>query len=196
VADTRNRLELDGRHLRQCRQVTRFRPSTFRQWVIVAFGTVGVLLLAWTAWLSESLHPRHVTSDWDLAWAGFDTGLALLFIATATAAYRRSSWLGGLAAALGTLLVVDAWFDIVLDSHWDERRYAIMLAAFAELPAACICFWIAYRAERVHAQAVARAGSELATPGQGAAEGDLVRVLEVPADGEPAREARHADPAA
>jgi hypothetical protein len=164
--------------------------------VIVAFGTVGVLLLSWAAWLSESLHPRHVTSDWDLAWTGFDIGLALLFIATSVAAYRRSIWVSGLAVALGTLLIVDAWFDVVLDSHWDERRYAVMLAVFAELPAAGVCFWIAYRAERVHAQAVEQAGSKLAAPGEGAAEGDLVRVLEVPADGQPAREARHADPAA
>jgi len=164
--------------------------------VIVAFGAAGVLLFPWAVWLSASLQPRHVTSDWDIAWSGFDTGLALLFIATAVAAYRRSTWLAGLAAGLGTLLVVDAWFDIVLNSHWDERRYAVLMAVFAELPAACVCFWIAYRAERVHARAVERAGSELAAPGEGAAEGDLVRVLEVPADGQPAREARHADPAA
>jgi hypothetical protein len=173
----------------------RVRPSTLREWIVVAFAATGVALLPWTVWLSQSLSAHHETTDWNLAWSGFDTGLALLFVVTAVAAYRRSPWVGALAAALGTLLLVDAWFDIVLDSHWDERRYAILLAALAELPAAAACFWVARRAERIHAWAVEEA-LELAPPGERAPEGDLVRVLEVAADGEAAREPRDADSAA
>ena len=44
---------------------------------------------------------------------------------TAFAAWRRSPWVGALAAATGTLLVTDAWFDIVLESHADELRKSI-----------------------------------------------------------------------
>ena len=63
----------------------------------------------------------------------------------------------------GTLLITDAWFDIVLESHSDELRKAIYLAVFAELPLAALCFWIAYRTERflallVRAGATSRAG--------------------------------------
>ena len=72
----------------------RFRSWTFREWVVLGFATVGFALLPWTIWLSESLHPHHVTNRWDLAWSGFDTGLAVLFLSTAFAAYRRSGlWL-------------------------------------------------------------------------------------------------------
>ena len=168
------------------------RPETLRKCVIVAFAGAGVGLLPWTIWLSASLPARHVTNHWDLAWSGFDSGLAVMFLSTAVAAYRRSPWVGALAAALGTLLITDAWFDIVLESHNDERRAAIMLAVLVELPVAALCFSIAYRTERFLARAVEQA-LHLAPAREGASESDLVRVLEVASDGEPAREPRDAD---
>ena len=116
----------------------------------------------------------------------------MLFLATALAAYRRSPWVGALAAATGTLLVTDAWFDVVLESHADELRKSVMLAVFVELPLAGFCFWIAHRTERFLARALERA-LHLAAAGESPPEGDLVGVLEVAADGEPAREPRDAD---
>ncbi len=86
------------------------------------------------------------------------------------------------------MLIVDAWFDVVLESHGNELGTAIVLAVVFELPAAAVCFWIAFRTESFVSQAL-----HLAPTGQGAAEGDLVGVLEVAADGEPAREPRDAD---
>jgi hypothetical protein len=170
------------------------RPRTLRHWVIAAFAAAGIGLLPWTIWLSESLKPHHVTNRWDIAWSGFDTGLALFFLATAYAAYKRSPWVGALAAATGTMLVIDAWFDIVLESHADELRQSIMLAIFAELPAAAFCFWVAMRTERFLAGLVeAVESSHLAPADERAAESDFVGVLEVAADGEPAGESRDPD---
>ena len=166
----------------------RLRSITLRQFVMVAFAAVAVLLLPWTAFLSLSLPSTHFSTHWDLAWTGFDIGLAVLFGATAIAAYMRSTWVAALAASLGTLLVVDAWFDVVLESHSDERRYSILLAFAAELPAAAICFWIAGRTERFLAWRL-----ELPAPGERPAERDFVGVLQVTADGEAAREAGDAD---
>jgi hypothetical protein len=150
-----------------------------------------LLLLPWTVWLASSLHPHHVTEHWDLAWTGFDLGLVALFAATSLAAYRRSPWLPTLAATTGTLLVVDAWFDIVLESHYDERRNAIMLALLVELPVAVFCYWIAYRSERFFSRAL-----HLAPARERAAERDLVGVLEVTPDRETAGESRDADASA
>jgi hypothetical protein len=112
----------------------KLRPSTLRQWVISVFVVIGLAMLPWTIWLSRSLKPHHETDHWDLGWSGFDSGLALAFLLTALAAWRRSPWVGACAAATGTLLVTDAWFDIVLESHSDELRKAVYLAVFAELP--------------------------------------------------------------
>ena len=121
--DRGNRFEMDSRHLRQCRQAMRSRPATLSEWVDDRVSrAIGLCLLPWTLWLSASLQPHHVTNRWDLAWSGFDSGLALLLLATAFAAYRARPGSRRLAATLGTLLITDAWFDIVLESHADELR--------------------------------------------------------------------------
>jgi hypothetical protein len=172
--------------------VTLRRPSSLREWVVVAYATVGIGLLPWAFWLSASLPPSHHSAHWDIAWSGFDVGLAICFCATAFAAHRRSPWVGALAAATGTLLLTDAWFDVVLESHGSEEATALFEAFAFELPAAAVCFWIAYRTERLLARVVGQ-GLHLTPAGEGAAEGDLVGVLEVPADREPAREPRDAD---
>ena len=125
--------------LRQCRHALRYRLRTHRDWVAPVFGAIGVALVPWTIWLSTSLPPRHLTHRWDVAWAGFDIGLAVCFVGTAVAAWRRSPWVGALAAATGTLLLADAWFDVVLESRGAETRTAIIEAVVAELPVAALC---------------------------------------------------------
>jgi hypothetical protein len=171
------------------------RLQTLRTLVMVVFTVIGLALLPWTIWLSQSLSPDHQTHRWDLAWSGFDSALALAFLLTAIAAWRRSPWIGACAATTGTLLVTDAWFDVVLESHADELRISILLAVFAELPVAAVCFWIAYRTERFLALVVDQA-LHLSPPREGPAEGDFVGVLEVTPDGETAREPRDPDPPA
>jgi hypothetical protein len=167
------------------------RPSSLREWVALGYGAAGIGLLPWAFWLSSSLPATHHSAHWDLAWSGFDVGLAACFCGTAIAAYRRAiGWAGALAAATGTMLVVDAWFDVILESHGNELSTALVEALVFELPAAVVCFWIAFRTERLVARAL-----HLAPAGERPPEGDLVRVLEVAADGEPARETRHSDAA-
>jgi hypothetical protein len=39
--------------------VTLRRPSSLREWVVVAYATVGIGLLPWAFWLSASLPPTH-----------------------------------------------------------------------------------------------------------------------------------------
>ena len=90
------------------------------------------------------------------------------------------------------MLVTDAWFDIILESHADELRISIMLAFFAELPVAALCFWIAYRTEQFLARVVDQA-SHFSAADERPAEGDLVGVLKIAADGKPAGQPRHPD---
>jgi len=170
----------------------RLRPQTLRHGVVAVFMAIGLGMLPWTIWLSTSLDPHHETEHWDLAWSGFDAGLALAFLLTALAAWRRSPWVGAFAAATGTLLVTDAWFDVVLESHADEVRAAVFLAVFAELPIAAVCFWIAYRTERFLSLLVGQL--HLAPAAERPTQRDLVGVLEVPPHGQPAREAGDANP--
>jgi hypothetical protein len=173
----------------------KLRSWTLRQWVIGLFGLIGVGLVPWTIWLSASLKPDHETQHWNLAWSGFDIGLALAFLLTALAAWRRSPWVGASAAATGTLLVTDAWFDVVLESQADDIRNAVLLAVLVELPIAALCFWIAYRTERFLALLVQQS-LHLSPAAEGPTKSDLIGVLEVTPDGQPAGEASDADPSA
>ena len=171
------------------------RPTSLREWVVLAYGAIGIGLLPWAIWLSASLRPEHVSARWDIAWSGFDVGLAVCFCGTAFAAYRRSPWVGALAAATGTLLLTDAWFDVLLESHGSELRTAIFEAVVFEIPMAAVCFWIAKRTEQFLAQVVEQA-LHLAPARERATEGDLVGVLEIAPDREAAREPRDADASA
>ena len=52
-----------------------------------------------------------------------------------------------LAAATGTMLVCDAWFDVVTSVGSGEIVEAVLEAVFVELPLAAICLFIVYDAE-------------------------------------------------
>jgi hypothetical protein len=113
-------------------------------------GLMAVLLVPWTLWLTFALPTRHVTHNYRLAWVGFDIWLALAFAATAIAALRASPWLQPLAAVTGTMLLCDAWFDVVTSASGDEQLVAVLEAAVAELPLAALCFWVVLDTTRFH----------------------------------------------
>lgn len=126
------------------------------RWMVLLLGLVAVFLVPWTLYLTFSLPSRHVTFHYDLAWVGFDIALAVSFAATAWAAFRGSQWLVPLAAVTGTMLVCDAWFDIVTSQPGGETWEAVAEAAFAELPLAAVCAFIVYDAETFLAATVNR----------------------------------------
>src|SRR3982074_3607028 len=105
-------------------------------WVVPLFALSGIVLVPWIVFLVRSLPSTHAAAHWDIAWAGFDVGLALLLFGVAVAAWRRSPWLEGAAAAAAALLVVDAWFDILTSSTHVELGMAIGEAVLVELPLA------------------------------------------------------------
>ena len=119
-----------------------------RHWLLFVLGGIVLALIPWTAYLSATLPGEHVAHHWDIAWAGFDVGLALVLSAVALAAWRRSLWLEGAATAAATLLFVDAWFDVLTSSTRAERFVSVGEAAFVELPLAILCLLLARNAER------------------------------------------------
>jgi hypothetical protein len=117
------------------------------RWVTILMALVAVALVPWILYLTFTLPSRHVTFHYDLAWVGFDVALVASFAATAWAAFRGSQWLVPLAAVTGTMLVCDAWFDVVTSQSGSEMWEAIAEAALAELPLAFVCGLIVYDAE-------------------------------------------------
>lgn len=126
------------------------------RWVTLLLALVAVALVPWTLYLTLTLPSRHLTSHYDVAWIGFDIALTVAFAATAWSALRGSPWLVAFAAVTGTMLVCDAWFDIVTSQAGSEMFEAIAEAVLAELPLAALCAFIVYDAETFLAATVTR----------------------------------------
>ena len=127
-------------------RAARWRPAP---WVVPLFALSALVLVPWIIFLVRSLPSTHAAPHWDIAWAGLDVGLALLLLGVAVSAWRRSPWLEGVATAAATLLVVDAWFDILTSATHVELAVAVGEAALVELPLAALCVLLARDAERV-----------------------------------------------
>jgi hypothetical protein len=118
------------------------------RWAIATLALAAIGLVPWTLWLTFSLPSRHVSDNYDLAWVGFDIALAVSFAVTVWAATRRVYWIVPAAAVTGTMLLCDAWFDIVTSNGSGERFEAVVEAIFGELPLAAVCALLVLDAER------------------------------------------------
>lgn len=125
-------------------------PSGWRppRWTTPLFGAAAAVLVPWIVVLAVRLPADHAASHWDVTWAGFDVVLSLVLLGVALAAWRRSPWLEGAAAAAATLLFVDAWFDVTTSATTAELVMAVVEALLVELPLAALCIHLARHAER------------------------------------------------
>lgn len=113
-------------------------------------------MLPWIVYLGMTL-PRKARADhYDLAWIGFDCAMWVVLAVLAITALRRHPATGPVAAVAATLLVVDAWFDVVTTDNDTQFLIALVLALTAELPLAIICAWAAVNAERIRARSYQR----------------------------------------
>ncbi len=126
------------------------------RWFGPAAGLCTVLFVPWIVYLAVQLPDRAHTSHYQLMWVGFDIGMWAVLAALATAAIRRSTWTEPLAVCAATLLVTDAWFDIVTSDSRSELAGAVLSAVLLELPAAAICWWTAHHAELIRRRAYGR----------------------------------------
>src|SRR6185312_9032111 len=119
------------------------------RWTVPLVGVASLVLIPWVVLLVISLPSTHQSAHWDIAWGGLDVMLALVLLAVAISAWRRSPWLEGAATAATTLLFVDAWFDVLTSSTRAEFAIAITEALVVELPLAFLCLLLARDAERL-----------------------------------------------
>ena len=125
------------------------------RWVTPVLALTALGLGPWTLWLTFTLPARHVSQHYDLAWVGFDIALAGAFAATAWCVVRSSQWLVPLAAITGTMLVCDAWFDVVTAGR-NELAEAMAEAFLAEIPLAALCAFIVVDTEQFRRATVVR----------------------------------------
>ena len=122
--------------------------SEVKGWVAPAFLLCSVVLVPWIVYLGFTLPDRQVSHHYGAAWVGFDVFELIALGATGYFALRRSRFLAVSSASAATLLVCDAWFD-VLTSPRSQLLESIALAVVIELPLAGICAWLSYYTERL-----------------------------------------------
>lgn len=110
------------------------------------FIAASCLLVPWILWLSHSLPSSHMEHKWSSLWTGYDFCLCLVLALTAYLGWRKSDLLVMAATAAGTMLLVDAWFDVFTSAPGWEYLEAYLFALAVELPLAILAFWTAYRA--------------------------------------------------
>jgi hypothetical protein len=141
------RMEPRGLTPRATRVIVRLRRS--RRWLLLVLGGVAVGLLPWIGYLSATLPSKHLAHHWQVAWIGLDVAEVAALVATLFALLRNSPAVTVLASIAGTLLVCDAWFDVLTAQPGSDLAWALAFALLAELPLAALCFWIAFEVAEV-----------------------------------------------
>jgi hypothetical protein len=127
------------------------RPGSSWKWdAILVFIVVSCLLLAaWIGVIAVTLPRFYHTGSWRGAWVGFDIGLLAAFAATGWTAWRRRQLLIICLVVLATLLLCDAWFDVVLDVRTSGFLASLLSALLIELPLAMLAIFMARRLLRL-----------------------------------------------
>ncbi len=119
--------------------------GVFPNWLIILYAAACGFLIPWIYYIDSFLPRRYITTHWDLAWAGFDIFLCSLFAITAFLAIKKSSWTAFTATILGTVIIIDTWFDVLTSYPGRDHKIAVLEAIFIEIPIALISYTLAIR---------------------------------------------------
>ncbi|MHB8263917.1 MAG: hypothetical protein ACYDGY_09270 [Acidimicrobiales bacterium] len=111
----------------------------------VSFILVAIVagLIPWTVFLAIKLPVRYRAHHWTLLWVGFDIVLMGVLAYTAWAAWFRKQIMVVMAIVAGTMLMADAWFDVITSIGHRGDWVTLATALLAELPGAVFFFWLA-----------------------------------------------------
>ncbi len=126
-------------------------PGSSWKWdaVLVVIVAACIVLAAWIGVLAVTLPKFYHTGSWRGAWVGFDIALLATFAATGWTAWRRRQLLIICLVVLATLLLCDAWFDVVLDVRTPGFLASLLSALLVELPLALLAIAMARRLLRL-----------------------------------------------
>jgi hypothetical protein len=101
-------------------------------------------LIPWTVFLGFSLPRKYGAGHWNLLWTGFDVVLLCVLGYAGWAAWFRRQILATTAIVAGTLLLCDAWFDIITSIGNSDEWISLLTGFGAEIPLA-VFFLCLYR---------------------------------------------------
>ena len=102
-------------------------------------------MIPWLVVLATQLPAAATAWHWSAAWTGLDSLEALALLGTGWLMARQDPRCCLVATAATTLIVADAWFDVTTAAPGVSEVTAIAMAAFAELPVAALCAFLALR---------------------------------------------------
>jgi hypothetical protein len=106
-------------------------------------------LIPWIIYLSYSLPEEFTAEQWRVAWTGFDIALLLAMSGTGLAIWRKRQIAIVGMIVTGTLLICDAWFDVLLSWGSTGMPASVTAALLGELPLGALCFFVARRLVRL-----------------------------------------------
>jgi len=114
----------------------------------LAYTVMGLALIPWTVYLAVTLPKREVDTHYRGAWVGFDLLLVVAIVLTAYYAFRMDDRVQLPAMATATLLLVDAWFDVMTAGGRTATFEALLMALLVEIPAALFSLFLARQVNR------------------------------------------------
>jgi hypothetical protein len=118
----------------------------YLRWMPAVLVVVALVLVPFFT-IDETIGPKvQIAHHLKLAWAGLDMFEVLALAATALALQHRPRFAVVPATVTGTLLVCDAWLNIVPSTGL--AFWGAIAMAFIELPLAALSFWVAVRTLR------------------------------------------------
>jgi hypothetical protein len=118
-------------------------------WVAPVFAAGSVAIIPWVIYLGFELPGRSTAQHFNLAWVGLDVLLIFAMARTAIFAWQGKRQMQLPAIATATLMLVDAWFDVMTASGGWPLLNALLLAFLLELPIAAGAWWIARNVDKV-----------------------------------------------
>ena len=158
-SQTKGFLETAARELGTAPQ----RVKHFRSRLLTMLIGICAGLGAWIVYLAVTMPTNYQSKGWSAAWVGFDILLLLALSGTMLAALLRRQIVILLAVFTATLLLCDAWFDIVLDWGTTDVWGSLASAAFVEVPLAA---FLLLRARKLVRGVITRRWHELGLPGE------------------------------
>jgi hypothetical protein len=120
-------------------------PARQLQLIGRALVAAGLVMVPWLAVLATTLPATARAAHWSAAWVGLDTAEACFLLATGLLLIRRDERCSLTAAITATLVLTDAWFDVLTSAPGGGEITAVALAACVEVPVAGLCATLAVR---------------------------------------------------
>lgn len=103
-----------------------------------AYIAAGLSEVLWICLITFFMPTVAASLHWSASWAGLDSAEALSLICTGRFLPSRDDRGVVAAATSAVLLLCDAWFDVTSSVPGVDRSAAVLQAALAEIPIACL----------------------------------------------------------